>query len=113
MAELEGLAERLPDSQSRGLERPPRRTLKTVPRRARRRHRKHVVAERVRHLEADRRGGRRVRVPPGPLKKACRGVVLRKRLVVGWGRLPLFEPDRFRFPIANDRTTPASDTQTR
>ncbi len=46
MPNLKGLAERLPDLEYSELERPPRYTIKTVPRQARERHKDRVVSER-------------------------------------------------------------------
>jgi hypothetical protein len=46
MANLKGLAERLPDLEYSELESPPRYTIRTMPRQARERHKERVVAER-------------------------------------------------------------------
>jgi Transposase DDE domain group 1 len=46
MANLKGLAERLPDLAYSELERPPRSPIKTVPRQARERHKERIVSER-------------------------------------------------------------------
>jgi hypothetical protein len=74
MANLKGLAERLPDLRYSELERPPRYTIKTVPRQARERHKERVVTRAaVRHPEADRRGGGRIRVPAGRLQEGVSG----------------------------------------
>jgi hypothetical protein len=110
MANLKGLAERLPDLKYSELERPARYTLKTVPRQARERHKEHVVAQR--QFDTLKLIGEEVaefEYQPVACRKAYRVVVLRKRLVVEKGQLWLFEPDRYFFYITNDRTTPASE----
>ena len=110
MANLMELAERLPDLEYSELERPPRYTIKTVPRQARERHKERIVAER--QFETLKLIGEEVaefEYRPVACKKAYRVVVLRKKLVVEKGQLWLFEPDRYFFYITNDRTTPASE----
>jgi hypothetical protein len=110
MANLKGLAERVPDLEYRELERPPRYTIKTVPRQARQRHKERIVAER--QFDTLKLIGEEVAefpYKPVACKKAYRVVVLRKKLVVEKGQLWLFEPDRYFFYITNDRTTPASE----
>ena len=110
MANLRGLAERLPDLQYSELERPPRYTIKTVPRQARERHKERIVAER--RFDTLKLIGEAVaefEYRPVACKKTYRVVVLRKRLVVERGQLWLLEPDRYFFWITNDRTTPASE----
>jgi hypothetical protein len=110
MANLKGLAERLPDLKYSELERPARYTLKTVPRQARERHKEHVVAQR--QFDTLRLIGEEVaelEYQPVACREAYRVVVLRKKLVVEKGQLWLFEPDRYFFYITNDRTTPASE----
>jgi hypothetical protein len=110
MANLKGLAERLPDLEYGELERPPRYTIKTVPRRARERHREQVV--RRRQFDTLKPVGEEVaefEYRPVACEKSYRVVVLRKKLVVEKGQLWLFKPDRFFFYITNDRTTPASE----
>jgi hypothetical protein len=107
---LKGLAERLPESQYSELERPPRYTIKTVPRQTRERHRERIVAER--QFDTLKLIGEEVaefEYRPVACKKVYRVVVLRKKLVVEKGPLWLFEPDRYFFYITNDRTTPASE----
>jgi hypothetical protein len=92
------------------LERPPRYTIKTVPRQARERHKEQVVRER--QFDTLKLLGEEVaefEYRPVACKKAYRVVVLRKRLTVEKGQMWLFEPDRFFFYITNDRTTPASE----
>jgi Transposase DDE domain group 1 len=109
-AHLKELAEGLPDLQYTELERPPRYTIKTVPRRAPERHKERIVTER--QYEALKLIGEEVaefEYRPVACKKAYRVVVLKKRLVVEKGQLWLFEPDRYFFYITNDRTTPASE----
>jgi Transposase DDE domain group 1 len=108
-ANLVGLAEGLPDLEYCELERPPRYTIKTVPRQAPERHKERIVAER--QLETLKLIGEEVaefEYRPVACKKAYRVVVLRKKLVVEEGQLWLFEPDRYLFYITNDRTSPAS-----
>jgi hypothetical protein len=110
MANLKGLAERVPDLEYSELERPPRYTIKTVPRQARQRHKERIVAER--QFDTLKLIGEEVAefpYKPVACKKAYRVVVLRKKLVVEKGQLWLFEPDRYSFYITNDRTTPASE----
>ena len=107
---LKGLAERLPELQYSELERPPRYTIKTVPRQARERHRERIVAER--RFDALKLIGEEVaefEYRPVACKKVYRVVVLRKKLVVEKGQLWLFEPDRYYFYLTNDRTTSASE----
>lgn len=110
MADLKGRAERLPDLEYGELERPPRSTIKTAPRRARERHREQVV--RRRQFDTLKLVGEEVAefaYRPVACEKSYRVVVLRKKLVVEEGQLWLFEPDRYFFSITNDRTTPASE----
>jgi hypothetical protein len=110
MANLKGLAERLPDVKYSELERPARYTLKTVPRQTRERHKEHVVAQR--QFDTLKLIGEEVaefEYQPVACREAYRVVVLRKKLVVEKGQLWLFEPDRYFFYITNDRTTPASE----
>jgi hypothetical protein len=107
---LKDLAEHLGDLKYGELERPPRYTIRTVPRQARERPRERVVAER--RFDTLKLVGEEVaefEYRPVACKKTYRVVVLRKRLVVEKGQLWLFEPDRYFFWITNDRTTPASE----
>ena len=109
-ANLKELAERLPDLEYSELERPPRYTIKTVPRQARERHKERIVSER--QFDTLKLIGEEVaefEYRPVACKKTYRVVVLRKKLVVEKGQLWLFEPDRYFFYITNDRTTPASE----
>jgi hypothetical protein len=109
-ANLTGLAERLPDLAYSELERPPRYTIKTVPRQAPERHKERIVAER--QFDTLKLIGEEVaefEYRPVACKKTYRVVVLRKKLVVEKGQLWLFEPDRFFLYITNNRTTPASE----
>jgi hypothetical protein len=92
------------------LERPPRYTIRTVPRQTRQRHKERIVAER--QFETLKLIGEEVaefEYRPVACTRAYRVVVLRKRLVVEKGQSWLFEPDRYFFWITNDRTTPASE----
>ena len=110
MANLKGLAGHLDDLQYSELERPPRSTIRTVPRQARERHKERIVAER--QFETLKLIGEEVaefEYRPVACKKAYRVIVLRKKLVIEKGQLWLFEPDRYFFYITNDRTTPASE----
>jgi hypothetical protein len=107
---LKHLAEHLDDLKYSELERPPRYTIQTVPRRQRERHKERIVAER--RFETLKLIGEEVaefEYRPVACKKTYRVVVLRKRLVVEKGQLWLFEPDRYFFYLTNDRTTPASE----
>src|SRR5262249_24108701 len=109
-ANLKGLAERLPDLQYSELGRPPRYTIKTVPRQARERHRERIVAER--QFDTLKLVGEEVaefEYRPVACKRAYRLAVLRKKLIVEGGQLWLFEPDRYFFYLTNDRTSPASE----
>jgi hypothetical protein len=109
-ANLKGLAERLDDLKYSELERPPRSTIKTVPRQARQRPKERIVAERqFATLKLIGEEVAEFEYKPVACKKAYRVVVLRKKLVVEKGQLWLFEPDRYFFWITNDRTTPASE----
>jgi Transposase DDE domain group 1 len=110
MANLKELAERLPDLTYSELERPPRYTIKTVPRQARERHKERIVSER--QFDTLKLIGEEVaefEYRPIACKKAYRVIVLRKKLIVEKGQLWLFEPDRYFFYITNDWTTPASE----
>ena len=110
MANLKGLAERLPDLKYSQLERPPRYTIKTAPRQARERHKERIVAER--EFDTLKLIGEEVaefEYRPVACEKAYRVVVLRKKLIVEKGQLWLFEPDRYFFYITNDRTSSASE----
>ncbi len=109
-ANLKSLAEHLDDLRYSELERPPRYTIKTVPRQAPERHKERVVAGR--QYETLKLIGEEVAefpYKPVACKKTYRVVVLRKKLVVEKGQLWLFEPDRYFFYITNDLTTPASE----
>jgi hypothetical protein len=109
-ANLKGLAEHLDDLRYSELERSPRYTTKTAPRRARERHKERIVAER--QYDTLKLIGEEVaefEYRPVACGTAYRVVVLRKKLVVEKGQLWLFEPDRYFFDITNDRTTPASE----
>ncbi len=107
---LMAIAEGLSPERYGELERPPRYTIKTVPRRARERHKEQVVRER--QFNTLKLLGEEVaefEYAPTACEQAYRVVVLRKKLVVEKGQMWLFEPDRFFFYITNDRTTPASE----
>ena len=107
---LKDLAGGLDDLKYSELDRPPRYTIRTMPRRARERHRERIVAER--QFETLKLVGEEVAeldYRPVACKKAYRVVVLRKKLVVEKGQLWLFEPDRYFFYITNDRTKSASE----
>jgi Transposase DDE domain group 1 len=109
-ANRKGLAERLPDLAYRELERPPRYTIKTVPRQARERHKERIVSER--QFATLKLVGAEVaefEYRPVACAKAYRVVVLRKKLVVEKGQWWLLEPDRYFFDITNDLTTSASE----
>jgi hypothetical protein len=107
---LKGLAERLPELEYSELERPPRYTIRTVPRQARERHKGRIVAER--QFETLKLVGEEVaefEYRPVACKRTYRVIVLRKELVIEKGQLRLFEPDRYFFYITNDRESPASE----
>jgi hypothetical protein len=107
---LKDLAEHLDDLRYSELERPPRYTIETAPRRARERHRERIVAER--RFETLKLIGEEVaefEYRPAACTKTYRVVVLRKELVVEKGQLWLFQPDRYFFYITNDWTTPAAE----
>jgi hypothetical protein len=109
-ANLKDLAERLPELQYNELERPPRYTIRTVPRQARERHKERVVSER--QFETLKLIGEEVaefEYRPVACKITYRVVVLRKKWVVEKGQLRLFEPDRYFFYLTNDRTSSASE----
>jgi hypothetical protein len=109
-ANLKDLAEHLDDLKYSELERPPRYTIETAPRRARERHRERIVTER--RFETLKLIGEEVaefEYRPAACTKTYRVVVLRKKLVVEKGQLWLFEPDRYFFYITNDWTTPAAE----
>ncbi len=107
---LVAIAEGLPSEQYSELERPARYTIKTVPRRARERHKDRVVSGReFKTLKLVGEEVAEFEYRPVACEKAYRVVVLRKKLTVEKGQLWLFEPDRFFFYITNDRTTPAHE----
>jgi hypothetical protein len=109
-ANLKHLAEHLDDLKYSELDRPPRYTIKTVPRQARERPKERIVAER--QFDTLKLIGEEVaefEYRPVACRKTYRVVVLRKKLVVEKGQLWLFEPDRYFFYLTNDRTTPASE----
>jgi hypothetical protein len=98
MPNLVARAEGLAAEEYSELERPARSTIKTVPRRARERHKDRMVSER--QFNTLKLLGEEVAefdYRPVACEKAYRVVVLRKELVVEKGQLWLFEPDRFSF----------------
>jgi hypothetical protein len=110
MANLKALADDLPAQAYSFLERPPRYAIKTAPRQAPERVKPEIVRERgyrTIHLleemvaEFDYR--------PVACEKAYRVVVLRKRLGIDRGQLPLFEEYRYFFSITNDRDKTAEE----
>src|SRR3954447_26225576 len=109
-ANLIDLAERLPAGAYCLLERPPRYTVKTVPRAAREDHRTPIVV--ARQFETIRTIGEEVAefdCRPVACEKTYRIVVLRKHLAIEKGQMRLFEEYRYFFWIANDRATEASE----
>jgi hypothetical protein len=107
---LKHLASHLDDLKYSELERPPRSTIKTVPRQQRERHKERIVAERqFETLKLIGEETAEFEYRPVACKQAYRVIVLRKKLVVEQGQLWLFEPDRYFFYLTNDRTTPASE----
>jgi hypothetical protein len=110
MPNLVAIAEGLSPERYSELERPPRYTIKTVPRQAQERHKEQIVREK--QFNTLKLLGEEVaefEYAPVACEKAYRVVVLRKKLVVEKGQMWLFEPDRYFFYITNDRTTPASE----
>jgi hypothetical protein len=110
MPNLVAIAEGLSPERYSELERPPRHTIKTVPRQAQERHKEQIVREK--QFNTLKLLGEEVaefEYAPVACEKAYRVVVLRKKLVVEKGQMWLFEPDRYFFYITNDRTTPASE----
>jgi len=109
-ANLVDLAERLPSDAYGLLERPPRYSVKTLPRGEREDHRTPIVV--ARQFRVIRTLGEEVSefdYRPVACKRAYRVVVLRKRLANDRGQMRLFEEYRYFFWITNDRTTPASE----
>jgi hypothetical protein len=107
---LKHLAGHLDDLKYSELERPPRYTIRTVPRQHRERHKERIAAGR--QYETLKLVGEEVaefEYRPVACQKTYRVVVLRKKLVVEKGQLWLFQPDRYFFSITNDLTTPASE----
>jgi hypothetical protein len=110
MPNLVALAEGLPGWRYSELERPARSTTKSVPRRARERHKERIVSERqFRVLKLIGEEVAEFDYRPVACEKSYRVIVLRKRLIVEKGQMWLFEPDRYFFYITNDRTSPASE----
>jgi hypothetical protein len=110
MPNLKALAERLPAEAYGFLERPPRYTIETAPRRRPERVKERVVKRRkfeTIHLleemiaECDYR--------PVACKKDYRLVVLRKRLAIDKGEERLREEYRYFFYLTNDRISPAEE----
>jgi hypothetical protein len=104
------LAEQLPADAYGLLERPPRYTIKTVPRAAREDHKTPIIV--ARQFETIRTIGEEVaefEYRPVACKKAYRVIVLRKRLAIEKGQMRLFEEYRYSFYLTNDRTTAASE----
>ena len=105
---LKALADELPSAAYGFLERPPRYTIKTVPREKPERVKPELVLDRgfkTIHLleemiaEFDYR--------PYACRRSYRVVVLRKRVGIDKGQMRLFEEYRYSFYIPNDRVTPA------
>ena len=85
---LVGLAQRVPDLEYSELARPPRYTIKTVPRQARERHKGRIVSER--EFDTLKLIGEEVAefaYKPVACKQAYRVIVLRKKLIVEKGQL--------------------------
>jgi hypothetical protein len=86
MPNLKDLAERLPELKYSELERPPRYTIKTAPRRARERHKERIVSERqFDTLKLLGEETAEFEYRPVACKTTYRVVVLRKKLVVEIG----------------------------
>jgi hypothetical protein len=110
MPNLKALADDLPAEKYSFLERPPRYTIKTVPREKPERVKPQIVRDRgfkAIHLleemiaEFDYR--------PTVCEKSYRVIVLRKRLGIDQGQMRLFEEYRYFFYITNDRTRTAEE----
>jgi DDE family transposase len=104
------LAERLPAAAYGLLERPPRYTVRTVPRAAREDHKTPIII--ARRFETIRTIGEEVaefEYRPVACKEPYRMIVLRKRLAIEKGQMRLFEEYRYFFYLTNDRTTAASE----
>jgi hypothetical protein len=104
------LAEQLPAAAYSALERPPRYTIRTVPRAAREDHRTPIVL--ARQFETIRTLGEAVaefEYRPVACRKPYRMIVLRKHLATEKGQLRLFEEYRYFFYITNDRSRSASE----
>ena len=109
-ANLIDQAERLPAGAYGLLERPPRYTVRTVPRTAREDHRTPIVV--ARQFETIRTIGEEVaefEYRPVACRRSHRVVVLRKRLAIEKGQMRLFEEYRYFFFITNDRTASAAE----
>ena len=105
---LVALAEDLPADAYGYLERPPRYTVKTVPRQQPARVKSQIVKQRgfeTIHLREEMVAEFAYR--PTACQKSYRVVVLRKHLQIEDGQMRLFDECRYFFYITNDCTTPA------
>jgi hypothetical protein len=110
MPNLKALAEDLPADAYGFLERPPRSTIKTVPRQQ---------PERIKPAIVRSRGYRTIHLleemvaefdyQPVACRRSYRMIVVRKRLGIDEGQMRLFEEYRYFFYITNDRTRSAEE----
>ena len=107
---LKARADELPDQAYSFLERPPRYTIKTSPRRRPERVKAEIVRERgfkTIHLLEEMIA--EFEYQPAACKKSYRMIVLRKRLATDQGQMRLFEEYRYFFYITNDRNMSAEE----
>jgi len=107
---LKALAEDLPPSAWRPLQRPARYEVRTQPRRRRDKVKEAIVAARgYENLRLRCEEVAEFSYRPTACKKAYRMVVVRKNITREKGELRLFDEVRYLFYISNDRTSAASD----
>ena len=107
---LKARADELPEEEYGFLERPPRYTIRTAPRRRHERVKARIVRERgfkTIHLLEEKVGEFDYR--PTACRKSYRMIVLRKRLGTDKGQMRLFEEYRYFFYITNDREMSAEE----
>ncbi len=108
-ANLIGLAEELPESDFRFLERP-ETPIKTVPRQQPERHKPQIVRDRgFKTIHTLNEMVAEFRYQPTACERAYRVVVLRKHLATDQGQLRLFENYRYFFFITNDQVMTAEE----
>jgi hypothetical protein len=107
---LKARADELPADSYRLLERPPRYTIKTAPRREPERVKAEIVRERgYENIELLEEMVAEFDYRPVACRKRYRLIVLRKRVGVDKGQLRLFEEYRYFFSITNDRKLTAEE----